>query len=45
VPVPDGGPQQAVAAVGSGRRGALALLRRSLVPQLQVVVPIPGPQV
>ena len=44
VTVPDGGPQQAVAAVGSGRRGALALLRRSLVPQLQVVVPIPGPQ-
>lgn len=36
----DRGPQQAVAAVGSGRRGALAVLRRSLVPHL-VIAPIP----
>ena len=36
----DRGPPLAVAAVGGGRRGGLAVLRRSLVPRL-VVEPIP----
>ena len=36
------GPPELVAAVGAGRAGALALLRRALVPDVVTEVPLPG---
>jgi hypothetical protein len=35
-------PPELVAAVGSGRAGALAILRRALVPEVVTEVPLPG---
>ncbi|KAK9839426.1 hypothetical protein WJX81_001424 [Elliptochloris bilobata] len=38
------GPPELVVAVGAGRAGALALLRRALVPEVVTEVPLPGVQ-